>query len=226
MTIQATIDTIIEDIHYLSIHSDIQDIVDSLINKVESIVNLESDQLLFAIRNVQYDISNEPSLKLAHMFCIKNKISSQMTGTLIENYIIDFYQMKKNNSSLSIGDANLNGINYEIKVSCGGKNRNKFNYVQLRMNHNCSYLFTAYYLNQDNLTTFGELFIFKLDKKSIINMIVDYGSYAHGTIKNLGKIDIDSVVSIDNMREYALRIKFNSAAWIQLLKFRIHFLDI
>ena len=55
--------------------------------------------------------------------------------------------MDKNNSSLCIGDLCKNKVNYEIKVSNGGKSNNKFNYVQFRLNHDCNYYLIAYYIN-------------------------------------------------------------------------------
>ena len=91
------------------------------------------------------------------------------------------YNMVKNNSSLCIGDLYYKeiGKNVEIKTSNGGKTHNKFNFVQLRMNHNCDYLFTAYYLDNSNINTLGELFIFRITKIDIKQLVLKYGSYAH-----------------------------------------------
>ena len=96
--------------------------------------------------------------------------------------------MIKNSSSLCIGDLQHNNVNLEIKVSNGGQDNNKFNYVQLRLNHKCDYLLTAYYIDQSNIDMLGELFIFRLSKDNIKQMILHYGGYAHGTISKLGKI--------------------------------------
>ena len=111
--------------------------------------------------------------------------------------------------------------NFEIKISNGGKNHNKFNYVQLRMNHNCEYIFTAYYINDENINMEGELFVFKLKKKDLIKIISKYGGYAHGTISKLGKITVDDLEDIENNKEYAIRPKYGDKCWNQLLNFRV-----
>ena len=49
------------------------------------------------------------------------------------------------------------------------------------------------------------------------NILLKFGKYAHGTNKNLGKINIDK---IDN-KEYALRPRYNDKCWNELLQFRI-----
>ena len=128
--------------------------------------------------------------------------------------------MTKNKSSLCIGDLQRKKINYEIKVSTGGKDNNKFNYVQLRFNHNCEYLLTAYYINNSNIKELGELFIFKLTKLDLKKLILKFGGYAHGTIKKLGKItssDLDN----NNNKEYAIRPTYGDKCWKELLQYRI-----
>jgi hypothetical protein len=129
--------------------------------------------------------------------------------------------MIKNKSSLCIGDLKQNEKNIEIKVSNGGKDNNKFNFVQIRMNHECDYILTSYYLNEKNLDILGELFIFKLNKNDIKNIILNYGSYAHGTITKLGKIAKNDLDDITNDKEYAIRPKYGDKCWCELLKFRI-----
>ena len=145
--------------------------------------------LLASKINHKKEIMKEPDIKEAHIYCkIKHELSGAVTGPLIENYIKNKNGMIKNNSSLCIGDLHHAQTNLEIKVSTGGKDNNKFNYVQLRMNHSCEYILTAYYMNDDNVETKGELFIFRLTKRDIRELIFKYGGYAHGTIKKLGKI--------------------------------------
>jgi hypothetical protein len=128
--------------------------------------------------------------------------------------------MKKINNN---GDLSKNNINFEIKTSLGGSNFNKFNFVQIRLNQNCDYILTAYNLSIENLTDNGELFIFKINKENMKKLILKYGSYSHGTISLLGKIDTDN---INNNREYSLRPKYNSILWKELLLFRIKETDI
>jgi hypothetical protein len=162
-----------------------------------------------------------PTLKDIHIYCKYNNLSGQFTGPLIEKYIKIKYKMTKNNSSSCNGDLKCNNINIEIKASNGGKENNKFNYVQLRINHNCEYILTAYYLDYENLDELGELYIFKLNKENIKSLIVKYGSYAHGTIGVHGEITIDDLNDINNQKEYALRPKYGDNCWNDLLQFRI-----
>jgi len=129
--------------------------------------------------------------------------------------------MTKNNASSCNGDLKCNEMNFEIKASTGGKENNKFNFVQLRMNHNCEYILTAYYLDYTNLEKLGELYIFKLKKENIKPLILKYGGYAHGTIRKLGEITIEDLNDTDNQKEYSIRVKYSDKCWIELLNFRI-----
>jgi hypothetical protein len=165
------------------------------------------------------NILEQISLKNAHIYCKINNLSGQITGPLIENFIKIKYGMSKNNASHCNGDLLCGKKNIEIKVSNGGKDHNKFNYVQLRVNHDCEYILTAYYISVENINNLGELFIFRLNKDEMINLIIKHGKYAHGTIQKLGKIEI-SINDTDN-REYALRPKYGDKCWTELLKYRI-----
>ncbi len=166
-------------------------------------------------------IMNLPTLKEAHAYCKYNNMSGQFTGPVLEKYIEKKYEMTKNNASECTGDLKCNNVNIEIKASNGGKENNKFNYVQLRMNHDCVYIFTAYYINYNNLDNLGDLFIFKLKKEDIKPLIVKYGGYAHGTIGELGPISIEDLNDTQNQKEYALRPKYDDKCWKELLQFRL-----
>ena len=173
-------------------------------------------------RSHTVEIMKVRDLKAAHMYCKINQLSGQVSGPLIENYIKMKYNMIKNSSAICIGDLQHNETNLEIKISNGGKDNNKFNYVQLRMNHVCEYLLTAYYLNESNIeTTMGELYIFKLNKADIKRMVLLYGGYAHGTITKLGKITLEDLNDTTNDKEYALRPVYGSKCWKDLLQYRI-----
>lgn len=167
------------------------------------------------------EILKKKNLKDVHLYCKINNLSGQLSGPLIESFIKQKYSMKKNNPSSCSGDLNKNNQNFEIKASNGGKDHNKFNYVQLRMNHNCIYLFTAFYLNHNNLNKFGELFIFKIDKNAMKNLIFQFGAYAHGTKAKLGNITLKDLNDPNNDKEYSLRTKFGDSCWNELLKYRI-----
>jgi hypothetical protein len=130
--------------------------------------------------------------------------------------------MEKNNASLCKGDLHHNLMNFEIKISTGGKENNKFNYVQLRMNHDCLYILTAYYISIDNVENEGELFIFKLNKKELKDLIYKYGGYAHGTVQKLGKITEEELDNQENDKEYAIRPKYGNKCWCELLNYRVH----
>lgn len=172
-------------------------------------------------RDHKLEIMKQPNIKYAHIYCKINQLPGQVAGPLIENYIKYKYNMIKNNSSLCIGDLQYKETNLEIKVSIGGKDNNKFNYVQLRMNHSCQYILTAYYVDTENVQTLGELFIFKLNKKNIIPLIFKYGGYAHGTIQKLGPITEEDLEDTQNDKEYAIRPKYGDKCWCDLLQFRI-----
>lgn len=55
------------------------------------------------------------------------------------------------------------------------------------------YILTAYHISLENVDTEGELYIFKVPKTNIKKIIVSYGGYAHGTVKEHGIINFDSL---------------------------------
>ena len=168
-------------------------------------------------------IMKEPSLKDAHVYCVTERLSAQRFGPLIEQYIIEKFGFKKNNASDCIGDCKKNNEQYEIKVSLGGANHDRFNYVQIRLSHSVSYyILTAYHLSHSNVEEEGELYIFKVPKESMKQLILDHGSYAHGTLKEHAKITRESLDDITNKKEYALRTRIGDACWKSLIPYMIH----
>lgn len=168
------------------------------------------------------EIMKQQNLQQVHAYCKINQLSGQVFGPLIENYIKDTnIGMTKNKASLCIGDLNYKGINYEIKISLGGGKNNKFNFNQLRMNHICDYILTAYYITEANLDSLGELFIFKLNKQDLKYMILNHGGYAHGTGKKNGVITEETLDNALNDKEYAFRPKYGDKCWQDLLQFQI-----
>ena len=161
------------------------------------------------------------NLHQAHAYCKANSLTGQIGGPLIEQYIKRKYNMTKNNAYECTGDLCYKGINLEIKASFGGKNHNKFNFVQIRMNHICEYVLTAYYLCEENIDVNGELFVFRVTKPEMKGLIGNFGGYAHGTVKKHGKITKESLEEVENDKEYALRPMVGDSCWKALLGYRV-----
>lgn len=169
-------------------------------------------------------ILTQPDLKAACIYCkLNGDIKPQSYGGLIENYIVKKYNVSKNKPYTCIGDICVGSKqNYEVKVSLGGQKHNKFNFVQIRMNHVCDYLLIAYYLSAINIDTNGELFVFKLTKPEIKPLIIKYGGLAHGTTTKKGDITQESLEPATNENEYALRPKYGDSCWTELVeKYRV-----
>lgn len=177
---------------------------------------LESSKL-----NHTTEILKQNTIKDVHIYCKIFNLPGQISGALIEKYIKNKYIMQKNHPSLCIGDLFYRQKNIEIKISNGGKKHNRFNFVQIRLNHDCDYLLSTYYIDNDNLSELGEWFMFKIDKNSMKTLILKYGSYAYGTTQKLGKIAIEDLEDLNNNKEYAIRPKYGDECWKTLLKFRI-----
>ena len=160
------------------------------------------------------------NIKEAHAYCKIHNVPGIIAGPAIENFIKKSLNMEKNLPSDCIGDINKNGINYEVKMSNGGKTHCKFNFVQIRFNHTCSYIFTAYHLSKNNIKRNGDLYIFLIDKNNLKYLVLKYGNYAHGSITNNGLITIESLKNSD--KEYSLRPKFGDKCWKDMMKFRIY----
>jgi hypothetical protein len=189
--------------------------------KQEKIQKLK-EHLLYRNVNHEKEILNMNSLKDAIIYCIIHKLSSQKFGVYLEKYIGMKYNYQKNSSSNCIGDYNKNGMNYEFKVSLGGMNQDKFNFVQIRPFHNCNYyMFISFYLNDSNVELEGDLFIFKIPKSDINQLLFKFGSYAHGSKKQNGNITLIDLENKSNFKEYSIRTKFNDKCWKELLNYRI-----
>ena len=133
-------------------------------------IKLLKNYINLSFINHDDEILKEKTLKHAHIYCVINNINSQKYGCLIEKYIRIKHKFIKNNASNCNGDCSKDNKNIEIKSSLGGKNRNKFNWLQIRLYHDIqNYIFTAYYLNNNNVEGEGELFIFNIPKENIIN---------------------------------------------------------
>ena len=162
------------------------------------------------------------TLKDAHVYCVIHNVSAQQYGPMLERFIRIKFNYIKNKAEDCIGDCSKDGKNSEVKVSLGGATHTKFNFVQIRPSHDCdTYILTAYHLSFENVDTEGELYVFKVPKEEIKKIIVLYGGYAHGTIKEHGSITLDSLNDEKSIKEYALRPIINDACWKMLISFRV-----
>jgi hypothetical protein len=211
-------DKITNNMSLLTIESSLND---NTSNKKNERIKKLKEHLNLASTNHKTNMLKLNTLKDSFVYCIINKLSSQQYGVLLESIIQYKFNFNKNKSNDCIGDYNKNNENFELKVSLGGKYHNKFNFVQIRLNHKCAiYIFIAYHLSVNNVDEEGEIYIFKIPKKEIINLILLYGSYAHGTIKKNGVITIDTL-NENNKNEYALRPVINDKCWLNLMDYRI-----
>jgi hypothetical protein len=166
--------------------------------------------------NHKKNILKEISLKRAHIYCKINKISGQVFGILLEDYIINKFIAVRVSSRNGNGDFSFNNKNYELKCSLGGKTHNKFNYVQIRLNHSCDFILTAYVINSDNIQNNGRLYVFRITylEMSSLCLNMKYVSYAHGTKNNNSKKNILDL-------EFAIRLKYKSTNWKYFMKYCI-----
>jgi len=197
------------------------DIIDLSEDNMKTIENLRRH--LHSIKfNHNNEIMKKKTLKDAHIYCIENNISSQIYGPLLEKYIRVKYGYLKNNISECNGDMSKNGKNLEIKTSLGGKEHNKFNFVQIRPFHKCDYyILTCYHLCDDNIDQLGKLYIFYLNNSDMIEMLLKYGQYAHGTTTQHGLITMENLLNKNKTMEYSLRPKYGDKCWNNLLKYQI-----
>jgi hypothetical protein len=172
--------------------------------------------------NHEEQIMKLSTLKEANIYCVINDVSAQKYGSLLEKFIRTKFNYNKNKAENCTGDLSKEGKNSEVKVSLGGANHTKFNFVQIRPSHDCEiYILTAYYLSYENIETEGELYIFKVPKSDIKKLVVSYGGYAHGTIKEHGIITNDSINDELSTKEYAIRPTINDECWKELMEFRV-----
>lgn len=126
----------------------------------------------------------------------KTQLSSQAAAPTLERWIKSHLNIAQPVDETS-GDGVYQGDNVEIKVSLGGKS-GQFNFVQIRPDHDVqAYLFLTYSIWKDEITWF------MIPSEELYALIPDFGGYAHGTIKALGKITHDNIKGRNC--EYALR---------------------
>ena len=197
-----------------------------LMKKSERVQRLREHLKVSSIKHKD-EIMKLSTLKEAHMYCVLYNLSGQQYGPLLENFIRLKFNYIKNKSKDCIGDCSKDGKNSEVKVSLGGVTHTKFNFVQIRPSHDCdTYIFTAYHLSSENVETEGELYIFKIPKIELKTIVLSYGGYAHGTIKEHGVITLDSMNDETSIKEYAIRPSVNDDCWKELMVFRVSETDI
>jgi len=152
----------------------------------------------------------------------KSELPSQSSSPILESHICKKFNINKISASKCCGDAYSEKTQeyIEIKVSLGGESGTKFNFVQLRPHHNIQlYLFLCY---DHTVGEFGEYHYFKMPANEVYNLLPQYGGYAHGTIKENGRITSDTVEkNKDKKFEYALRTKKGDKLWNELLKWKV-----
>lgn len=149
-------------------------------------------------------ILNENDLLKKVILC-KYFLSSQKWSILLEKYIKNLFNLKNpiNNTS---GDAYILDKNIEIKISL---NNNKFNFVQIRPDHNIHYyLFLVYNLYENE---YGKIYWFLIPSNDLYELVINYCSYSHSTIKKLGKITKDNIFNKNH--EYSLRFNIKHKLW-------------
>jgi len=189
--------------------------------KTERVKRLKEQLSLSKVKH-EDTVAKLPTLKDANVYCVLHSVSAQQYGPLLERYIRTKFNYAKNNSKNCTGDCSKDGKNSEIKVSLGGATHTKFNFVQIRPSHDCEmYILVAYHLSSENVESEGELYVFKVPKEAIKKIVVLYGGYAHGTIKEHGAITSESLNEEKSTKEYAIRPTVNDECWKALLKFRV-----
>jgi hypothetical protein len=158
----------------------------------------------------QNEIRNA-SIKDAHLYCLLANVPSAMVGRLLEARI--------GGASPSI----------DIHVSLkSGVQKKQFHYTQVRICDEIEvYLMTAYDLSEDNAEHGGVLYVFRVDKDAMLYLLSRFGQYAHGTIKEQGKITLEKLkaesIAIDPSQTcgYALRPVLGGECWEALMKYRV-----
>jgi len=187
----------------------------------EDIRKLE-EHLAHSTMNHDKEIMKKKTIKGAHLYCVVNNVSAQQYGPLLEKYIRILKGFVKNTASQCNGDCSKDDKNAEVKVSLGGAEHKKFNWVQLRVSHDVQYyILTAYHLTSKNVETGGELYVFRVQKEDMLPLIANYGGYAHGTNKEHGAITIADLKDEKNKKEYAMRPSYGDKCWLDLMKFRV-----
>lgn len=147
------------------------------------------------------------------------RLSSQSWSPMFERELKKRLNIGQKINEIS-GDGQYNDSKetVEIKVSLGCE-KHCLNFVQIRPHHNCDkYLLMGYNIYEGEL---GRVYIFEIPHQKIVDMILSYGDYAHGTIKKQGEITLENMEK--NMYEYSLRVNLlnekGKKIWNELLNY-------
>lgn len=177
------------------------------------------------------DDAKEIVASLRHPICYKNKcmsecnllykciyckkyLSSNQWGPLLESHVKKLFSLKKPIDHVSGDGCSSNGKNIEIKISLGDS-KGRFNFVQIRPDHNIDYyIFMCYNLSDDEL---GKIYWFLCPSNKLYKLLPKYGGYAHGTIQKFGKIEMANLFG--HNYEYAIRPNpiNNTRLWDKLI---------
>lgn len=173
----------------------------------------------YDINYYKNQISTQKNLREQVILTKYYRLSSQSWSPMFERELKKRLNIgPKINEISGDGQYNVSKETVEIKVSLGC-GIHCLNFVQLRPDHNCNkYLLMGYNINEGDL---GRVYIFEIPHDKIVDMILSYGNYAHGTIKKQGKITLENMKK--NMYEYALRVdllkKKGKKIWNELLNY-------
>lgn len=136
----------------------------------------------------------------------KYYLSATEWAPLLEKYLKDMFKISKAKQSDEGDGISINNKKIEIKVSLGDA-KGIFNFVQLRPDHDLDYyLIVCYNLYE---STKGKIYMLLCNPNELYNLIPEYGHYAHGNIKKLGKITINNIKGRN--LEYCLRPRLNNS---------------
>ena len=99
-------------------------------DKKERIKRLREHLALSKV-NHEEQIMKLVTLQEANTYCVIHDVSAQKYGPLLEKFIRTKFNYNKNKAENCTGDLSKDGKNSEVKVSLGGANHTKFNFVQI-----------------------------------------------------------------------------------------------
>lgn len=194
-------------------------------NKInfKNLVKLLKEKDNFNKENILNKIYNSKTLT-QKCILIRNYLSPQSTD--MEKIIKK--DLKLNNAvNNTSGDAEKNGIKYEIKYSGHGK-KSKLNFVQIRPDHDIDIYILVCYNMYDKSSELGKGYCFKIPNENMNELIIKYGGYAHGTKKCLEKITEKNLKGRNC--EYSLRCNPNAKKsskqyklWLELCKYEVNY---